>query len=269
MLSLTRSPAASSSPARGRAGVETTRRHTHDDFQIGVFHEGAGDLYCRGARHAITPRTLVVVPPGEAHSGHSTQEEGWSYLVISVQLTLLQDICADLHELGTRRRPELDDVVLSDLPLFASFWRLCRTFRTPGEVLERDEQVTEALADLLTRFGAAGGTRRPPGREPRAVQRAVDYLEAHSAANLSLDDLARVACLSKYHFTRVFKKEVGLTPHAYQIQLRVRRAAELIRSGIGIGSAAYTAGFAAQSHLNLHFKRCLGVTPGQYARTAG
>ena len=265
MLSLTRG---ASSPPRGRTGVESTRRHTHDEFQIGVFHEGAGDLYCRGARHAITPRTLVVVPPGEAHSGHSTQESGWSYLVIGVRLSLLQDICADLGELGTRRRPELNDVVLSDPALFTSFWRLCRTFAAPGQILERDEQVTEVFGDLLTRYGASGATRRPPGREPRAVQRAVEYLEAHSAANLSLDDLARVACLSKYHFTRVFKKEVGLTPHAYQIQLRVRRAAELIRGGTGIGPAAYTAGFAAQSHLNLHFKRCLGVTPGQYARGA-
>lgn len=254
--------------AQGSAVVESTRRHTHDDFQIAVIHEGAGSLYCRGARHAVVPLSLVVVPPGEAHAGHSTCEAGWSYVLLTAEAALLQDACADLHEQGARRLPDFDQVAVSDPQLFASFCRLCRALRGPAQALERDVLLAEAFGGLLLRHGSAQRTRRAPGREPRAVQRAIDYLEEHSAANVTLDHLAGVACLSKFHFTRVFKAEVGLTPHAYQTQIRVRHAARLIRSGASIASAAYAAGFAAQSHLNLHFKRCLGITPGRYARTA-
>lgn len=252
----------------GRAVIESTRRHEHADFQVGVFLEGAGSLYCRGARHTLAPHSLVVVPPGEAHSGHSTQETGWSYRVLTVPAALLREISADVDHHGTPREPQFDTVVLPDAQLFSAFRLLCGAFRWEAQLLEREELVTQVFGDLLLRHGTARISRPVLGREPRAVREAIAYMEEHSARNFSLDELAKVACLSKYHFTRVFKKEVGLTPHAYQIHLRVRRAAQMIRCGMGISSAAHAAGFAAQSHLNLHFKRCLGITPGHYARSA-
>ncbi|HEV2733645.1 MAG TPA: helix-turn-helix domain-containing protein, partial [Longimicrobiaceae bacterium] len=72
--------------------------------------------------------------------------------------------------------------------------------------------------------------------------------------------------LSKYHLVRSFKREVGLTPHAYHIHVRIALAARLLREGRSISAAAFTSAFAAQSHLHSHFKRLLGVTPGEYVR---
>ena len=76
--------------------------------------------------------------------------------------------------------------------------------------------------------------------------------------------LAAAAGLSPYYFIRVFRQAVGLTPHAYLVQLRVETAKRLLDRGQPVVEAALAAGFADQSHLTRHFKRIVGVTPGQY-----
>jgi AraC-like DNA-binding protein len=67
----------------------------------------------------------------------------------------------------------------------------------------------------------------------------------------------------------VFKDRVGLTPHAYQDQLRVRRAKQLLDREVPIAQAAVEAGFYDQAHLTRHFKRVMGVTPGRYVADCG
>jgi AraC-like DNA-binding protein len=91
-----------------------------------------------------------------------------------------------------------------------------------------------------------------------------EYLDAHFAEKVSLDELAEVADLSPYHLVRSFCGAVGLPPCQYQIQLRVHHALGRLREGAPISLVAQEAGFVDQSHLNRHFKRLLGITPGQF-----
>ena len=90
------------------------------------------------------------------------------------------------------------------------------------------------------------------------------YLDAHIGDNVSLMSLAVVVGLSPFHLCRVFKDAVGLTPHAYQDQLRVRRAKQLLTEQVPIAQAAVEVGFYDQAHLTRHFKRVVGITPGRY-----
>jgi AraC-like DNA-binding protein len=65
---------------------------------------------------------------------------------------------------------------------------------------------------------------------------------------------------------RVFAKEVGLSPHAYQLQVRVHRARSFILDGVPLADVAARTGFADLSHLSRNFKRFFGVSPGRYSR---
>jgi AraC-like DNA-binding protein len=67
-------------------------------------------------------------------------------------------------------------------------------------------------------------------------------------------------------FLRSFKRNIGMTPHAYQVQLRVDRARRMLAHGADVADAAAAAGFCDQSHLHRHFTRTVGVTPGVYQR---
>lgn len=97
-----------------------------------------------------------------------------------------------------------------------------------------------------------------------AIQRARDYMDINYSENITLDELAAIAYLSPFQFIRSFQREIGLTPHAYLIHRRVMQARLLLKAGWTAARAAVETGFTDQSHLHRHFKRMLGVTPGQY-----
>ncbi len=94
-------------------------------------------------------------------------------------------------------------------------------------------------------------------------------MRADITRNISLDELAAVAGLSKYQLVRRFKTALGVPPHSYQIAQRVALARRLLERGWRSAEVASLAGFVDQSHLNRHFRPRLGMTPRQYAHAAG
>jgi AraC family transcriptional regulator len=98
----------------------------------------------------------------------------------------------------------------------------------------------------------------------------VEYIEGHLDACPTLEQIAAVARLSAYHFARQFKAATGLPPHQYVIARRVERAKHFLQGGTGLSLAevAACAGFSDQSQSCHHFKHLVGVTPGQFRRSA-
>ena len=92
-----------------------------------------------------------------------------------------------------------------------------------------------------------------------------DYIEAHLDDRLTLTELAGVACLSAYHFSRSFKQATGVGLHHYVMQRRLERAKALMRrTDQPLALIALEAGFSDQSHFATLFRRETGVTPGQF-----
>jgi AraC family transcriptional regulator len=113
--------------------------------------------------------------------------------------------------------------------------------------------------------------RGPDGPLPRGRLRAVfEYIEEHLDASPSLEQLAAVARVSPFHFARQFKRATGLPPHQYVIARRVERARQLLQTGsdFSLAEGALRAGFSDQSQFSHHFKRLIGVTPGQFRMSA-
>ena len=100
------------------------------------------------------------------------------------------------------------------------------------------------------------------------IRRVQDFVEVHVGEALCLDDLAGVAGLSRYHFSRVFREEVGQTPWAFVRDRRIERAKELLADGRTPAETAHEAGFFDQSHLTRVLRRFDGRTPGEI-RDAG
>jgi AraC family transcriptional regulator len=135
------------------------------------------------------------------------------------------------------------------------------------------ESLANVLAVHLLRHVLAPRrpARRRTGRLPQAKLRAVvEFVEDHLDASPTLEEMAALAHLSPYYFVRQFKRATGLPPHRYVILRRVERAKQLLQSGgdFSLAEAAARAGFSDQGQFCQHFKRLVGVTPGQFRMRA-
>jgi len=98
------------------------------------------------------------------------------------------------------------------------------------------------------------------------LKRLRDYVVAHIDEPIEVSTLAKIAGRSPFHFTRLFTRSVGVSPHRYVVHLRLQRAVELVRDGqSGLAEVAVCTGFADQSHLSRWVRRVHGVSLTQLA----
>ena len=94
-------------------------------------------------------------------------------------------------------------------------------------------------------------------------------LELNPECKLTVEEMAQNAFISKYHFIRSFKAEIGITPHQFQIQNRIRKAQRLIHEADTITEVALTTGFCDQSHFIKQFEKQVGLPPLTYKYSSG
>lgn len=139
----------------------------------------------------------------------------------------------------------------------------------PAGRLYADSLTAALAARVLVRYGARPPVvqDRPPSGSRRALREAEDYVNDNLARNVTLAELAGVARMSPYHFSRTFKDATGLSPHQYLIHRRVKKAQELLlNTDLPVGDVARGVGFASQGHLARHFGRLVGLSPGSFRR---
>jgi len=101
----------------------------------------------------------------------------------------------------------------------------------------------------------------------KTVLFAKEYLSQNLDARVSLTDVAEKVKVSQFHFLRMFKLHMGVSPHQYRIQARIQAAKDLLQKEIPLAEVALETGFSDQSHFTNTFKRYAGVTPQKYINT--
>lgn len=251
-----------------RADASTHRyaRHCHEGYALGVVEAGAHAFAARGAVWTAISGHVVIVNPEDVHDGGPAAHDGaYSYRMIYVDGAVLT---AAIEEAAGRlvTTPFFPHAVVSDARLAVRLSELHRALEHPETRLERETLLITALVDLARRHGKAPLNTNPRARIPRVVALALDYLAANFAADISLAELATLAGVSRFHLLRAFRRCLGMPPHLYQTQLRLRHAKRLMLAGEPAAMAAAAVGFADQSHLIRKFKAAYGVTPGQYLK---
>lgn len=104
------------------------------------------------------------------------------------------------------------------------------------------------------------------GNGKQAVKVVKTFLQKNYARAFTLDDLADLTGYDKHYLRRLFKRQVGLSPHKYQRQVRLERAKQLLEQGVSAADVASQVGFADQSHLNRNFQSYFDMTLGEYQR---
>lgn len=134
-----------------------------------------------------------------------------------------------------------------------------------------DQRLTVESYLNLVLSETALAMKSQPALPPRAGELRLDtvreYIEANLSENLGLTEIALETGLSTYHFARLFKEEMGLSPHQYVLERRLTRAREMLaNNGSTLADIAYAVGFSSQAHMTDVFRKRLGVTPGAYRK---
>jgi AraC-like DNA-binding protein len=217
-------------------------------------------------RRVIQPGQLVAWDPSAAHAGTAIEGRPWSARLMVIEIADLSAIAGD-QEAELPADVVFPEPVVSDPQLTRDFLRLHRALEAPRTRLERDLRLVEWLSALIERASTGRPSRAPLSpRDDRALRLTCEYLADQPERNVGLDELANVAGIGKIRLVRLFRERIGLPPHALQIAQRIRRARQLLEVGEPIAGIAAATGFADQSHLYRHFRRSLGVSPGEYRR---
>ena len=240
-------------------------RHTHETYAVAAIVQGCETFYHRGEQHYAGAGSIAVVCPDELHDG--APHGGWfEYRTLYPSAELMREIAQDVAGRPVARPPWFPQSIIQDPELMAALTRLHAALSRDGQavsVLEQDTRLVEFLATLIARWADLDAPA-PVRRESRSIARVQDYLDAHLGDEVDLPELARLAGLSRSHFIRAFRRETGLTPHAYLLDRRFRAASRLLERGVPPGEVAVACGLFDQSHLNRVFKARMGVTPGAY-----
>lgn len=242
--------------------------HAHDTFALGVILAGAEAFHYKGARHIAPAGSVVAVNPDELHDGRP-EGDSFAYRMLYPSIELVQGIA---DEIGGRPAgfPAFGQPVITDAEVAVGLSRahgLMEAQALKGaDRLAVDQAFTAAMTPLICRHSHSDIRGRRLGREAAPIRRARQLADDWYMQDLTLDQLAGAAGLSRFYFLRAFRREVGVTPHAYLTGRRIAAAKLLLDGELPLSEVALACGFYDQSHFTRSFKGCTGVTPGQYRR---
>lgn len=235
--------------------------HQHDSYVIGIIEAGCETFRIRGERRYARPHQIAFVNPLETHDGEP-YGPGYSYRMTYPEVGLIREVAASLSGRDGVGTPFFREPLVEDREGAALFAAAHRAIEDGEDLLAGEEMLLRFYALCLARH--ADLAIRSVGQEGGPVARARELFEARYDEDLSLADLARLTGLPRHHLIRAFRQETGLTPHAYLVDVRVRRARERLRRGETPSDVAAATGFCDQPHLTRAFKARFGITPGAF-----
>ena len=199
--------------------------HVHEEYAVGACTAGREVIRYRGTLHYAGPGSVVVLEPGEAHTGAPADPPDFTYRVMYPAAGLLSDgLLAD--GLGGRGgRPRFREPVIADTGLAAELRRLHAALGAglaETQPLEAESRLSWLLGELVRRHASPSRDFevRGAGRVARLV---MTQLADRLVSPPALAEIAAETGLSRYQLVRSFRTEVGMPPYAWLAQHRVSR----------------------------------------------
>ncbi|MEU0372994.1 AraC family transcriptional regulator [Streptomyces sp. NPDC006283] len=238
-------------------------RHIHEGFVFGAVRRGIEDVLLPDGTVRARPGTVVMINPEVPHSARAGVPEGWVYSTLYPSSQLVAGIAEETTTL--RGTAGFAETIVED-PDAARLVHEVHRAAEEGNALAADSVLRLTVARLLHRHGRSLPARSPLAAGARTAVAAKQLLEERMEQPPSLEELAQELGVSPFALLRAFKATYGLPPHTWLTDARVRRARHLLDAGTSPAEAAVAVGFTDQPHLNRHFTRIVGVTPGAYRK---
>lgn len=236
-------------------------RHFHDHYVIELVLEGADSFYCDGKNYTAYSNQLVLINPGEVHTGSTVNDIPLRYFSFYPDQKAMQQVA------------EAMDISLPDglhfrktlprLPsLNARLTRLFYSLRSNHDSLHQQEIFFDCMHGLLQ--------QQPPkeeavsnSRDPR-INLLIDFIRSRFKEDISLKKMAELVSISPFHLVRLFKRHTGISPYEYLLVIRTEFAKKMLRKGYKVQDAAREAGFYDTSHFSRSLRKMTTTSPRSF-----
>lgn len=245
------------------------KSHSHPTFSIGAIDEGNSVFQSSfGTAQKISAGTLVIVPAHIEHSCNPVPDQAWSYQMLHLDISWLNQWYAEFQKEGfDLNLPQHRPLIIKDENLYQAFSDMNETlFDSQKLILEKEQSLIYCLTQLLLPHFILEEIQKTQYLYESFLD--LIYIIKSSERFISLEELAQQVGLSRYTIIRLFKANVGLTPHAFQINLKINQARAQLKQGIPLAELAVNLGFSDQSHFHKAFKAHTGITPRQFQLVA-
>lgn len=241
-------------------------RHSHDYFGFALIDRGVEAYYARGENHLVPSGGVVLLNAGDAHTGGNHDDAVWSYRMLILDPDVLADLASESG--GGPVFPLFRQAVLDDQPVRRQLDQVMQAVSDGSNLLE--ERLLCFAANVTRRFGGLAGQDDcivEVSRDSAGLSRIRDFLVAEPFRHVALSDLSSMSGLSRTYIVTAFRKQFGLPPMAFQLQLRLAGARRAVLAGEApLSEIALETGFYDQSDLTRHFTRVFGMSPARMRR---
>lgn len=240
-----------------RVRYERPKNHTFSLY----LKDGTGTRRLDAGGVSGFPGAVCVMPAGHTSDWEITTPFRFVHLYLANDTLgrLFSEIhdrdvrCLNLAEMNFVKRPDVAQPLMT-----------MAQAAMDDDALAAEAAVSDLVGALPQRQVPVTG-----GLAPHVMRLVDDYVTAHLADSITLEDLAALAGVSSFHFHRMFRKVRGCTPQTWITSRRVDHAKALLRTDVSICEAAMSCGFCSQSHLTRVFRAQTGQTPAQFREHVG
>jgi AraC-like DNA-binding protein len=227
--------------------------HLHSELAVGIIQSGETVVAINGANYHLKVGDAIVIMPYVIHNCQPVDIDNWAYTMVFLRGEYQAQIMAQLEasmQIG---------IVKLDEAIFQQIESLAESLKTESDSFIREVVLVDCINEIVDCL-----QRRVIRAEDAQMMAIRDYLEIHFLESMSLDDMAAQFNINKFSLIKRFKQLFDITPAAYQLQLKVNYAKQLMRESQDLADVACRSGFFDQAHLTREFKKSSGLTPGQY-----
>jgi len=237
--------------------------HAHDTHCLALITSGSLVVNVAGHEALLRRGDIVAIDADTVHAGHAGPSGSWKMRVAHFHA---EELAAYTESAGlpVRSRFAVAAPVLRDATLAQWLYGISWCSEVNEDAFKRSETLAAAIGRLVALHAAQPAQLDSPRLEPRVIRAVKDQLHTELGAKLTLPALAAAQGVMPFTLLRAFVRSTGLSPHAYQQQVRIRYAQRRLRIGATPAAVASEAGYADQAHFTRVFKQYTGVTPRAY-----